>query len=178
MRRRALGCGGPRVLESSAVESPPGSGGGGSSGLAAHKPDGPSVVRECARPHPHGPSRSSASLVDHRGWPPPLRSARVEVDRRLSTRRACKAVVALAVAAACPDAHHSTHGEASGRVPGARHAMACSPLARKRPAGQVCGGVKKLQEKFHVRNGRARAGADGVVLGACRGVAGGASGLW
>ena len=51
---------------SSAVESPPGSGGGGSSGLAAHKPDGPSVVRECARPHPHGPSRSSASLVDHR----------------------------------------------------------------------------------------------------------------
>ena len=46
--------------------APPGSGGGGSSGLAAHKPDGPSVVRECARPHPHGPSRSSASLVDHR----------------------------------------------------------------------------------------------------------------
>ena len=34
--------------------------------MAAHKPDGPSVVRECARPHPHGPSRSSASLVDHR----------------------------------------------------------------------------------------------------------------
>ena len=93
---------------SSAVESPPGSGGGGSSGLAAHKPDGPSVVRECARPHPHGHSRSSASLVDHRGWPPPLRSARVEVDRRLSTRRACKAAVALVMAAACSADHHST----------------------------------------------------------------------
>ena len=88
--------------------APPGSGGGGSSGLAAHKPDGPSVVRECARPHPHGHSRSSASLVDHRGWPPPLRSARVEVDRRLSTRRACKAAVALVMAAACSADHHST----------------------------------------------------------------------
>ena len=162
---RALGCGGPRVLESSAVESPPGSGGGGSSGLAAHKPDGPSVVRECARPHPHGPSRSSASLVDHRGWPPPLRSARVEVDRRLSTRRACKAVVALAVAAACPDAHHSTHCVAPGRVPGS----SC-PWRR---AGQVWRGEMTDQKKknsltHHPRptmrrcGRRARAGAPPV----------------
>ena len=83
--------------------------------------------------------------------------------------------MALAVAAACPDAHHSTHGEASGRVPGARHAMACSPLgAGASIVAKSLWGVKKLQEKFHVRNGRARAGADGVVLGACRGVAGGA----
>ena len=47
-------------------------------------------------------------------------------------------------------------------------------LARERPSWPSLWGVKKLQEKFHVRNGRARAGADGVVLGACRGVAGGA----
>ena len=82
--------------------------------------------------------------------------------------------MALAVAAACPDAHHSTHGEASGRVPGARHAMACSPLGAGASIVAKFVGGDKAQEKFHVRNGRARAGADGVVLGACRGVAGGA----
>ena len=67
--------------------------------------------------------------------------------RRLSTRRACKAVVALAVAAACPDAHHSTHGEASGRVPGARHAMACSPLgAGASIVAKFVGGEKAARE--------------------------------
>ena len=60
-----------------------------------------------------------------------------------------------------------------------RHGLLTSWLARERPAGQVCRGVNMLQEKFDVRNGRARAGADRMVLlRARRGVGGDAPGPW
>ena len=83
------------------------------------------------------------------------------------------------MAAACSADHHSTarrRAACRGHVtPWLAHLW----LARERPAGQVCRGVNMLQEKFDVRNGRARAGADGMVLlRARRGVGGDVPGPW
>ena len=62
----------------------------------------------------------------------------------------------------------------AGSRRGAGAGVVVSPLRGTVLLAKFAGGIKTRVSL----DGARRAGADGVVLGACRGVAGGASGLW
>ena len=128
--------------------------------------------------NPHAGARRACAVAVALGVKRDVSAHRSTKRRRIKREPACRgsactAAVALAVAAACPDAHHSTHCVAQGRVPGSSCPWRARRVPRERRAGQVWRGEMTDQKKknsltHHPRptmrrcGRRARAGAPPV----------------
>ena len=112
----------------------------------------PCIHRLASTWNPHAGARRACAVAVALGVKRDVSAHRSTKRRRIKREPACRgsactAAVALAVAAACPDAHHSTHCVAPGRVPGSSCPWRARRVARERRAGQVWGGNDRPEKK-------------------------------